>query len=73
MQGGELGKPTSAQAASENPQVEEKDDSIESASGSSESNQPSAPSVIYGKSSVQRLMTMMFPYRTLNDSGDDKE
>lgn len=30
-------------------------------------------SVVYGKSSVQRLMTMMFPYRTLNNSGDEKE
>ena len=67
-QSNEDGRPTE-----ENAPADEKDDSIENANGSSGTNKPSAPSVIYGKSSVQRLMTMMFPYRTLNDSGDDKE
>lgn len=57
----------------QNPQGEEKEGSIENANGSSDLNQSSTPPVIYGKSSVQRLMTMMFPYRTLNGPGDDKE
>ena len=34
---------------------------------------PSTHTVVYGKASVHRLMTMMFPYRTLTNTGDDKE
>lgn len=57
----------------QNSQEEEKEGSIENANGSRGLNKPSKPPIIYGKSSVQRLMTMMFPYRTLNSPGDDKE
>ncbi|NET49844.1 MAG: hypothetical protein F6K09_14245 [Merismopedia sp. SIO2A8] len=33
----------------------------------------SKKAVVYGQASVQRLITMMFPHRSLNNNGEDKE